>query len=441
MIQTEVKSLGRNEHQVHVTVAQGEYDRIYGAMVNKLTMQAKLPGFRPGKTPSHVIKKQFGAKLHEDTISELIQTHYVTAIESSGLTPAVQPMLDVPAAQPASGFEFTMKVTTWPEVELKPLNELSFDKTTVNVEDADIQAVIDRLQASQVKYELDAERAAEKGDQLHIDFCGSIDGEEFDGGKGEDVPLVLGEGRFIPGFEDQLIGKKTGEDVTIEVTFPADYQAAHLAGKAASFASTVKSVGRPVTAESEDALAEMLGFADAAALRADAQTRLEQEAVEASRASTREAAFDALLAANEMELPEALIEEDMRATTRRVLENMKQQGVQMGAELFDNEEFRNEVRSRSEKGLKLSVLLQRIREAGDLSVSDAEIDAEIDRQSTQYPEAQRDQFKAWVHSQKEQMASLRERLLERTCIEYVVAQATTSPVSKPLSVWQQEQEQ
>ena len=440
MITTEVKSLGTNEHQVHVTVPQGEYDRIYSEQMKKLTMQAKLPGFRPGKTPTHVIKKQFGAKLHEDTVSELIQAHYIAAVESSGLNPAVQPMLDVPAAQPDEGFEFTMKVTTWPEVKLGELSKLTFEETTVNVEAADIDQVIERLMKSQVKFDIEAERASENGDQLHIDFVGSIDGEEFDGGKGEDVPLVLGEGRFIPGFEEQLIGKKAGEDVTIEVSFPADYQAAHLAGKDAVFATNVKSVGKPVTAEDEDGLAKMVGFDDGSALRADAQTRLTEEAEQASFSTTREAALDALIAANAMELPESLVQQDMQETTKRVMQNMKQQGVETPADMLQDEEFLKEVRARSERGLKLSILLQQVRELSDLAVDDAELDAEIDRQSQQYPEEQRDQFKVWMKSQQEQIASMKDGLLERKCVQYIAQEAKTTAVSKPLSEWQAEQQ-
>jgi len=440
MIQTNVKALGNNEHQVHVRLPQGEYDRIYAEQIHKLSRQAKLPGFRPGKTPNNVIEKQFGAKLHEDTVSELIQANYVKAIESSGLVPAVQPELDIPAVQEAGAFEFTMKVTTWPSVEVKKLNKLAFDETRVEVENADVESVVERLQKSQVKFEEEAGRKAEKGDQLHIDFVGSIDGEPFDGGKGEDVALVLGEGRFIPGFEEQLTGHAAGDDVTVEVTFPAQYQAAHLAGKDASFATTVKSVAKPVHAENEDALATMLGFDDAAALRADVKARLSEEAEQASFSSTREAALDALLAANDVDLPEALIEEDMLATTRRVLENMKQQGVEADRAMFEDEAFRKEVRERSEKGLKLSVLLQAVRELGKVSVDDAEIEAEIDRQAQQYPENQHEQFKAWIKSQQEQMASLRERLLERKCVAYIVSQAKVKQVSKALSVWQKEQE-
>jgi len=441
MIQTEVKELGNHEYQVHVTVPQGEYDRVYNEQLLKLSRQAKLPGFRPGKTPPAHLKQQFGPRLHADTVSELVQSHYVSAIESSGLIPAVQPMLDVPAMQPASGFEFTMRVTTWPTVELKDISCLKFDETVVEVGKSDIDSVIERLQKSQVKFETEEDRAAETGDQLHIDFVGVIDGEEFDGGKGEDVPLVLGEGRFIPGFEGQLTGKSAGDEVNVDVTFPADYQAAHLAGKAASFATVVKSVGKPVCAEDEDALAKMLGFDDTDALRADARERLNEEAAQASFSSTRDAALDALLAAHEITLPETLIEQDMKETTQRILQNMKQQGMEAPADMLKDEAFNQEVRVRSERGLKLSVLLQKVREAADLSVDDIQINAELDRQSQQYPEEQREQFKTWIRGQKDQMASVRESLLERKCIEYIVSEAKTKPVTKALSAWQAEQEQ
>ncbi len=441
MIKTDVKELATHEYEVRVTVAQGEYDRIYAGHMNKLSMQAKLPGFRPGKTPANVIEKQFGPKLHEDTVSELVQTHFIASIESSGLNPAAQPIIDIPAVQPSEGFEFTMKVAVWPVVELAELSELSFDKTTVEVGDDDIKQVIERLMKSQVKFDIEAERASEIGDQLHIDFVGTIDGEAFEGGKGEDVPLVLGEGRFIPGFEEQLTGKKAGDDVTVEVTFPEDYQAAHLAGKAAQFATALKSVAKPITAANEDELAKMVGFDDGAALNADAQQRLKEEAEQASFSATRDAAFDALIAANAIELPEPLVAQDMRETTKRVLENMKKQGMEAPEEMLNDESFMQEIRGRSERGLKLSILLQKVRALSELSVDDAELDAEIDRQSQQYPEEQRDQFKTWIKSQQEQITSMQDGLLERKCVDYVVAQATTKPVTKALSDWQAEQGQ
>ena len=440
MIQTEVKAVGENEHTVRVQLPQAEYDRIYAEQLQKLSGQAKLPGFRPGKTPRQVIEQQFGAKLHEDTVTELVQAHYIEALESSGLKPATQPELDVPTVQPSTGFEFTLKVVTWPSVKLKKLDKLKFDETEVTVEDADIRSVVDRLRASQVRFEVEKGRAAETGDQLHIDFAGFVDGEAFEGGKGEDVPLVLGEGRFIPGFEEALIGKKAGGDCTIDVTFPEDYQARHLAGRAARFETIVKSVGRPVKAEDDDELASMLGFDDAAALMADIRQRLQQEAEEASFSATREAAFDALLAANDVSLPETLIRQDMRSATMRVAQSMKQQGLEPDREMFEDEAFQQEVRRRSERGLKLSVLLQAVRDQGGIDVDDAEVDAELDHMAEQYPEEQREQFKTWMRGQQEQMGSVRERLLERKCVAYIVSQAKTAHVSKPLSEWQKEQD-
>lgn len=441
MIQTEVKALGSSEHQIDVTIAQSEYDAVYAEQLKKLSQQVKLPGFRHGKVPPAVLKKQLGDKVHDETVSELLQKHYAEIIEQSGLMPAVQPELDMPHLQEGRGLVFSMKIATWPKVDVGALNKLSFDKTEVEVEAADIDAVIERLMKSQVTYDEQAERAAEQGDQVHIDFVGFVDGEPFDGGRGENVALVLGEGRFIPGFEDQLLGKKAGEDCVIEVTFPADYQAAHLAGKAARFETVVKSVAAPVHADDEDALAKMLGFDDGAALREDVRQRLEEEAEQASREATANAALDALLVANPVELPEMLVAQDMRETMQRVLQNMKQQGVEVTREMIEDEGFRDEVRRRSERGLKLSILLQTVREQGDINVSDAEIDADIERQAARYPEEQQQQFKQWVSSQQEQRESIRERLLEGKCVDYIVSQANTNSVRKTLSAWQEEHEQ
>jgi len=439
MIKTNVKKLGDNEHQVQVIIAQEEYDRVHDEQARQLAASAKMPGFRQGKMPMAALKKQFAAKLHEDTISALLQAHYMTAIESSGLVPAAQPELDIPTVQSGSGFEFFMNVVTWPEVKVGSLSKLKFDTTEVEVTDADIQSVIDRLKDSQVKYEIEEGRVSEKGDQAIIDFVGFVDGEAFEGGKGEDVPLVLGGGQFIPGFEEQLIGKKAGDHVAVEVAFPANYQATHLAGKAARFETDVKSVAVSVKASDEDDLAKMLGFDDAKALQDDARTRLGQEAETASQQSTREAAFDALLAANEISLPEKLIEEDIKATTQRVMQNMRQQGMEVTREMFEDQAFKDEVRSRSERGLKLSVLIQSVRDEAKIEVDDAEVDAELEKMAAQYPEEQKSQFMAWIKSQQEQLAGVRERLLESKCVEYIVSQAKTKQVKKTLTEWQEAQ--
>ena len=441
MIQTEVKATGKHEHLVHVHVPQGDYDAVYAEQLQKIAARAKLPGFRQGKMPRALIEQQFSGQLLEETASELVQRHYAEVIESTGLKPAVQPELELPAVQPATGFAFTLKVTTWPEVKIKDLGKLQFTETMVEAGDADIEAVVERLMKSQVRYEPAEGHAAEKGDRLEIDFTGYVDGEAFEGGKGENVALVLGEGRFIPGFEDGLMGAKADEAREVEVTFPANYQAANLAGKAARFDVTVRSVARAVPPKDEDDLATLVGFADAAALRADIRQRLEAEAGDAGHAATRQAALDALLAANDVELPEALVREDVRQTTLRVAKNMRQQGMQPDREMFENPEFQREVRERAERGLKLSVLLQAVRAEAGAEVSEADVEAELDQQAKQYPEAQHEEFKRWMRGQPERMQELADQLLEHKCIAYIVTKAKTKKQAKSLAEWQSEQDQ
>lgn len=440
MIQTKVKEIGAFEHEVQVEVPQTEYDRIYASQLKRLGRQAKLPGFRPGKAPSKVIEEYFGDKLQEDTIGEIIQQYYLEAVESTGLKPAVQPDLEVPVEQPESGFVFSMKITTWPTVELNDLSVLKFDRTIVQAEDADVDSVVERLRQSQVRFEAEKGRAAELGDQVRIDFVGYLDDEPFEGGRGEDVALVLGEGRFIPGFEEQIVGKKAGEEFSIEVSFPENYQASHLAGQKARFDIVLKEVSKPVKSENDDELAKMLGFDDAAALRKDIRSRLELEAEKATYIATRQAVFDALLEAYDIDLPEALVAQDMLLAKRRIIENMKHQGVEADEEMFADEEFQKELRNRSVRSLKLSVIMQAVRDIAGANVEDAEIDEEIDRQSAQHPEERRDQFKAWVRGQPEQLEAIREQVLERKCIDYLVANAKVSELTRTLSDWQKEQE-
>jgi len=440
MIQTNVKQLSDHEHQVHVTLPQSEYDRVYAEQTSKLSAQAKLPGFRPGKTPKGVIQKQFGVKIHEDTVSELLQANYVGAIESSGLVPAVQPELTLPSVQPDGEFNFTLNVVTWPKVELSPLADMTLKTTKVSVEDDDIKAVVQRLMTSQVKYEIEDQRTAENGDQVTMDFVGFVGDEAFDGGDGEDHALVLGSGQFILGFEDQLIGHQAGEHVVVTVTFPDPYQAEHLAGKEARFETDIKSVAKAVTPSDEDALASMLNFEDAAALREDALQRLSLEAEQASYQSSHDAVLEALLEANLMTLPARLVDEEMKSTMQRITQNMKQQGVDMTDDMLTDEAFLSEVRERSERNLKSSILIQTVRKEANIELDEGKVDAELEQLSKQYPADQHDAFVDWMKSQDTEMAGLRDGLLEKECISYVLQTSNVEESAKALSVWQQEQD-
>ncbi len=440
MIQTETKKLGADEHEVNVQVPQAEYDRVYASHIGKLQSNIKMPGFRPGKTPKGMVEKQFGVKAREDTVSELVRNYYVEAIEKSGLTPAIQPELELPAVQPATGFQFMLKVVTWPEVKLNGLSQLSVTQTRVEVEDADIQSALNRLMEEKVRFEAECDREAETGDELTIDFVGFVDGEVFEGGRGEDVKLVLGSEQFIPGFEAQLEGARASEERVLDVSFPEDYRYEPLAGKAARFEVRVKSVGAAAKASSEEELAGMLDFDDVAALREDVRLRLISEARQVQFEANRESALHALFTANEVHVPEMMIREDMQRTRERVLKSMREQGMEASADVFDAPEQRDELHKRSERALATSLLLNAVRETHDLVVSDEDMGAELDQQAKQYPDDQRDSFKEWMGGQKEQMVELRDKLLEKKCVACIMEQTETEPVRISLDEWRRKQD-
>jgi len=439
MIHTNVKKLGTDEHIVNVRVPQAEYERIYADQISKLQARIKLPGFRPGKTPPALVEKKFGARAHEDAVSELVQHYYAEAIEKSGLTPAIRPELELPDVQSGEDFEFTLKVVTWPKVALKPLSGLSIEAIDIGVADSDIRSVMDRLMEKQVHFEPGSGRKARQGDEIIIDFTGFIDDVPFEGGHGEDIHLVLGEGKFIPGFEEGLSGAAEDEEHTLKLTFPEDYQDKTLAEKQARFEIQVKSVGAPLKAKNEEELAKMLGFDDAEALRKDVRHRLEHEAEQAELEANRRSVFDAMLKVYKITLPEAMVRQDMQRISQRIVQSMKDDGVEPTAEMFESVSFQDEIRHSAERSLKVSLLLDAVREQHGIELSDEEVGQELDRQAAQYPEKQRTASRNWMHGRKEEMSGLRDRLLEKKCMDCIMGQAKTSVVSMNFSEWQEKQ--
>jgi len=441
MIQTDVTSHGANEHDIHVRIPRAEYDRVYAAELQKVAARSRLPGFRPGKTPAHVIAQKFSTQIMEDTAMALVQKYYIEALEKSGLSPAIQPEIDMDGQADASGFAFTIRVVTWPRPELKRLSRLSVTQTQITVSDADIQGVIDRLMESEVRYDVSDDAVAADGDEVIVDYTGYLDDVPFEGGKAENARVVIGSGKLLPDLEQGLVGVRAGDTRSIEVHFPDDYGHAALAGKNTRFDVVVRQVGKPVRAGNEDELAGMIGFDSADALREDVRTRLHREAEEAAYEATRQAAFDALLAANEVEIPEAMIRRDMAEMRKRMTRDMQARGMETSPEMFADARLVDRMRSTSEENLRIAVLLQAVRREGHIDVGEDDISAEIERLAAEYPEEQREKFAAWISGNKEQMDALKDRLLEKKVVEFIISQAKVKSVSKSLDAWQAEQNQ
>lgn len=437
MIETKVKQLGADEHSIEVRVKQEEYDRIFQEHLRRLASEVRLPGFRPGKAPKALLIQKFGDRLHQDTISSIIREYYEKAIVASGLKPAIQPELEIPSDQPESGFDFKLRVVTWPKVELKPLASLKIDKYEIHVDEKDVDEVIEHLMEKHRRYVEEEGRKAKQGDELRIDFTGHRNGEPIEGASGKDVAFVLGEGRFVQGFEDALVGASAQERRSFTIHFPENYPARELAGQDVTFDVKVKRVAKPVPLKDTTELAELLGFENVEALKNDIRRRLEQEAREISEEETEASVFKALLSHHEVHLPEPLVRQEMNEMARRLFESMRERGERPDPKIFQDEQVQRNLRERSERNLKIGLLLQSIREAIGIEVSDEELESEIERMAEQYPQEERSAFLAWLRSSKERTEALKDRLLQKKCIEHVLANTNVNVKRMSLHAWRQ----
>ena len=302
-----------------ITVTAAELDQKVDGKLAEARPEIALRGFRKGKVPLPLLKKQFGQKLLEEAIQETVNAAMAGHFETSGDRPAMQP--DVSMAnrnwRPGDPLEMTMTYEALPQIPEIDLASIRLERLVATPGQADVDKALEGLAASAGTF-TPKDGAADEGDQVVIDFAGKIDGTPFDGGTGQDFPLTLGAGQFIPGFEPQLVGAQAGEDRTVSVTVPADYKAAHLAGKTAAFDCTVKQVNQRTPADMDDALAQRFEATDVADLRAKIAERLTREYTALSRHIVKRNLLDALDTMVDFELPPSLVDSDARQIAHRI---------------------------------------------------------------------------------------------------------------------------
>ena len=278
--------------------------------VKKIAPQVKMPGFRPGKVPANLVRKMHGEQLHAQAVNEMIRESVDKVMAENKLRPAMQPKIEL-----GEGYDegkdatLTVELEVLPEVKAPKVDDLAIERLTVPVTDEEVMEAVTRLASANKSYK-DAPKSkkAADGDQLIIDFVGRVDGTEFEGGKAEDAALVLGSGMFIPGFEDQLVGVKTGDAKTITVTFPADYQATHLAGKDAEFDVTVKQVKVEGEATIDDDFAKNFGLDGLDKLKELMRGQLEQETAGLTRTQMKRSLLDQLAAGHDFDVPQGMVD-------------------------------------------------------------------------------------------------------------------------------------
>ncbi|MFO1374557.1 MAG: trigger factor [Agitococcus sp.] len=417
-MQVSVENVSGLERRVKIAVPADQVEQAVNKKINQAARTIKMDGFRVGKVPLNVIKKRYGASIRAEALDDIIRDAYVSAIQQTELKVAGFPNIEPISFAEGKDVEFAAVVEVYPEVTLGDFSALAVERPTSEVTDADVDTMIANLCRQRAKWEESAEAAADQ-DRLTIDFEGSVNGEKFEGGTAQDFAIVIGSKRMIPGFEEQLVGSKAGEETVITVTFPADYQAENLAGKEAQFKINVKKVVKPTLPELDATFLEAFGVKDGNVdqFRADVRKNMERELRNGIRAKVKSAVFDALVKANSIELPKALVAEEINRQRQQAIQQFGGKNAQIKPEMLPDELFKEQ----SERSVALGLLVSEIIRANEITVDAERVRALVDEVAQSYE--QPEEVVKWYYSSKEQMAQVQSAVLEDQVVDLVLAKA------------------
>lgn len=423
-MQVSVETTTGLERRMKVAVPKDRIESEVEKRLKSLGGRAKIDGFRPGKVPFSVIRKKFGSQVRQEVLGEVMQSSFVEAVSQEKLRPAGMPHIEMTDAANDDSLEYTATFEVYPEVELKGLDAIKVERPVLEISDTDIDKMLENLR-KQRKAWAEADRPAQDGDQVTIDFVGTIDGEPFSGNTGEGVALELGSGRMIAGFEAQLVGKKAGDEFTLSVTFPEDYHAKELAGKAADFATKVVKVEEPALPEIDDDFIAAFGITEGGvdALRAQVRENMLREGEQTVSNRVKDQVFDGLMALELMEIPRALIDAEIDALVKQRQEAMKQYGAPV--QDVDPAQFEDQAKRRVALGLILSEVIQE----NDLKVPPARLRETIEKMAASYERP--DDVIKYYYSDKNRLTEMENIALEEMAVEWVREQAAIT--DKPIS--------
>lgn len=423
-MQVSVETTTGLERRMKVAVPKDRIESEVEKRLKSLGGQAKIDGFRPGKVPFSVIRKKYGPQVRQEVLGEVMQSSFVEAVTQEKLRPAGTPHIEMADAANDDSLEYTATFEVYPEIELKGLDSITVERPVLDISDADVDKMLENLR-KQRKTWVEVDRPSQDGDQLTIDFEGTINGEAFEGGAGQAVPLELGSGRMIPGFEEQLIGKKAGDECTVSVNFPEDYQAKELAAQAAEFATKVVKVEEPALPEIDDEFIAAFGITEGGvdALRTQVRENMLREGEQAVSNQVKDQVFDGLMGLELMEIPKALIDAELEALVKQRQEAMKHYSSPV--QDVDPVQFEDQAKRRVALGLILSEVIQENK----LKAPPARLRATIEKLAASYE--QPEEVIKYYYGDKGRLAEMENVTLEEMAVEWVREQATIT--DKPVS--------
>ncbi len=421
-MQASVEKTSTIGRKLNVVVPADKIETAVQARLKQLSKRVKIQGFRPGKVPMKIVEQQYRGTATNDVLGELIQSSLQEALASQEVVPAVQPDI-TPAAPMEKGedFSFVASFDVYPEFEKLNLEGVKILKPESEVTDADIDRVIDNMRKQQLTWK-ELKRKSKKGDRVLVDFVGTVDGEEFEGGKASDYPIVLGEGQMLPDFEKGVKGMKAGESKEIEVVFPDDYNE-DLGGKTAVFAIDAKTVSEPVLPEIDEEFIKAFGIESGKEdeLREEVKTNLENNLESQLSSTLRQRTFDALLEQNEVELPLKMVQEEASRMVQEQKNQMLQQGIdEKMLENFPTPEFET-LKPQAEKRVALGLLMMEIIRKEELKPDESRVDSRIEKMASSYEEPA--DFIEYYKSNQQALAQVQSLVLEEQVVDLLMSKA------------------
>ncbi|MFV3292045.1 trigger factor [Pseudomonas sp. NY11955] len=420
-MQVSVENTSALERRMTIAVPAERVENEVNKRLQQTAKRAKIAGFRPGKVPMNVIRQRFEADARQEAFGDLVQASFYEAIVEQKLNPAGAPAVEPKSFEKGKDLEFVAIFEVFPEFTVAGLESINVERLSAEVADSDLDKMLEVLRKQNTRFEA-VERAAQNDDQVNIDFVGKVDGEVFAGGSAKGTQLVLGSGRMIPGFEDGLVGAKAGEERVVNVTFPEDYQNLDLAGKAAEFTITVNSVSAPVLPELNEEFFAQFGIKESTleGFRAEVRKNMERELRQAIKTKVKNQVMDGLLAANPIEVPKALLENEVN---RLRVQAVQQFGGNIKPEQLPVELFEEQAKRRVVLGLIVAEVVKQF----ELKPDDAKVREMIEEMASAYQEPE--QVIAWYYKNDQQLNEVRSVVLEEQVVDTVLQKATVTDKS------------
>ena len=424
-MQAQVENTGALEKSLDIAVALDKLEADVEQRLKRLARTVKMQGFRPGKVPFKVVAQQYGPQVRQEALGEAVQRAFADAVNEQKLRVAGYPRIEPKEGSGQERIEFSAVFEVYPEVTVGDLAAATIDRPAVEVGDAEVDKTLEVLRKQRVRYE-PADRAAAEGDQVEIDFRGTLNGEEFQGGQGKGARLVVGEGRWLKDFEAAVVGMKPGETKSFDMTFPEDYHAKELAGKPVTFEVTLNTVAVAVLPEVDADFAKSLGVdsGDLAAMRQEIKANLEREVKKRIQARVKEQAMEKLIEVTQFDLPKALLEMEVRNLMQRAMQDLQSRGVQMDASSFLRPEL---FEDQAQRRVKLGLILAELIEKHELNAKPEQVKGMVDEhaQSFEKPE----EVVKWIYSKPEHLDEIQTLVMEDNVVNWVLERAKVADKS------------